>query len=130
MGRRHHMKEVMAIIRRNMINQTKDALALAGISSMTARKVMGRGKKKVNFEMLTDVIKGAEVSNEIVDAVSESQKLISKRLITLIVEDDMVKTVVDTIVNVNKTGNPGDGKIFVMPIEEAIRVRTGETEAV
>lgn len=124
------MKEVMAIIRRNMINQTKDALALAGISSMTARKVMGRGKKKVNFEMLTDVIKGAEVSNEIVDAVSESQKLISKRLITLIVEDDMVKTVVDTIVNVNKTGNPGDGKIFVMPIEEAIRVRTGETEAV
>lgn len=124
------MKEVMAIIRRNMINQTKDALALAGVSSMTARKVMGRGKKKVNFEMLSDVIEGADLSNEMVDAVSESSKLISKRLLTLIVEDDMVKTVVDTIISVNKTGNPGDGKIFVMPIEEAVRVRTGEADAV
>jgi nitrogen regulatory protein PII 2 len=124
------MKEVMAIIRRNMINQTKDALALAGVGSMTARKVMGRGKKKVNFEMLSDVIEGADLSNEMVDAVSESAKLISKRLITLIVDDEEVKTVVDTIINVNKTGNPGDGKIFVMPIEEAIRVRTGESDAV
>lgn len=124
------MKEVMAIVRRNMINQTKDALALAGIGSMTARKVMGRGKKKVNFEMLTDVIEGADMSREMVDAVSENSKLISKRLITLIVDDEMVKTVVDTIISVNKTGNPGDGKIFVMPVEEAIRVRTGESDAI
>jgi nitrogen regulatory protein PII 2 len=121
------MKEVMAIIRRNMINQTKNALLLAGIDSITARKVQGRGKQKVGFKYIKDILEGAEVSNEMVDAISEPHKLISKRLLTIIVPDDKVKTVVDTIINVNKTGNPGDGKIFILPVEESIRIRTGET---
>ncbi len=121
------MKEVMAIIRRNMVNQTKNALMLAGIDSITARKAQGRGKQKVGFELIKDVIAGAEISPEVVDAISEPHKLISKRFFTIIVPDDKVKTVVDTIISVNKTGNPGDGKIFVMPIEESIRIRTGET---
>lgn len=120
------MKEVMAIIRRNMINQTKNALLIAGIDSITARKVLGRGKQKVNFEMIKDVIEGMDMNQQTVDAVSESQRLISKRLITIIVEDEKVKTVVDTIINVNKTGNPGDGKIFILPIEDAVRIRTSE----
>lgn len=120
------MKEVMAVIRRNMVNQTKSALAMAGINAMTARKVLGRGKKKVGFELIKDVIEGSELSPSMVEAVSESHKLISKRLLTVIVSDDKVKTVVDTIINVNKTGNPGDGKIFILPVEDAIRVRTGE----
>ncbi len=121
------MKEVMAVIRRNMINQTKNALLLAGIDSITARKVQGRGKQKVGFKYIKDILEGAEVSNEVVDAISEPHKLISKRLLTIIVPDDKVKTVVDTIINVNKTGNPGDGKIFVLPVEESYRIRTGET---
>ena len=121
------MKEVMAIIRRNMINQTKNALMLAGIDSITARKVQGRGKQKVGFEYIKNALDGAELSPEMVEAVSEPHKLISKRLLTVIVPEDKVKTVVDTIINVNKTGNPGDGKIFVLPIEESIRIRTGET---
>ena len=121
------MKEVMAVIRRNMINQTKNALLLAGIDSITARKVQGRGKQKVGFKYIKDILEGAEVSNEVVDAISEPHKLISKRLLTIIVPDDKVKTVVDTIINVNKTGNPGDGKIFILPVEESYRIRTGET---
>ena len=77
--------------------------------------------------MIKDVIEGMEVDQPIVDAVSESHKLISKRLITMVVEEDKVKTVVDTIMNVNKTGNPGDGKIFVLPVADAVRIRTGES---
>ncbi|MBZ4683943.1 MAG: nitrogen regulatory protein 2 [Fusobacteriaceae bacterium] len=121
------MKEVMAIIRRNMINQTKSALTLAGINGITARKVLGRGKKKVNFELLKDIIEESEVDATVVDAVKETQTLITKRLLTIIVDDEDVKKVVDTIISVNQTGNPGDGKIFVMPIEDVIKVRTGET---
>lgn len=121
------MKEVMAIIRINMINQTKKALLLAGIDSITARKVSGRGKQSVKFEMLKDVLEGQDIEKPIVEAIAESHKLIPKRLLTIIVSDDKVKTVVDTIISVNKTGNPGDGKIFVLPLEETIRVRTGET---
>jgi nitrogen regulatory protein PII 2 len=121
------MKEVMAIIRRNMINQTKSALTLAGINGITARKVLGRGKKKVNFELLKDIIEESKVDATVVDAVKETQTLITKRLLTIIVDDEDVKKVVDTIISVNQTGNPGDGKIFVMPIEDVIKVRTGET---
>lgn len=124
------MKEVMAIIRRNMINQTKKALLLAGIDSITARSVMGRGKAKVNYQIIDKMIQGAEnvdLTPELADAVGESHKLINKRLLTIIVADDKVKTVVDTIISVNKTGNPGDGKIFVLPILDAIKVRTGES---
>jgi nitrogen regulatory protein PII 2 len=110
-----------------MVNQTKSALTLAGINGITARKVLGRGKKKVNFEIIKDAIDGADLSAPMVDAIAETQKLITKRLLTIIVPDDQVKTVIDTIINVNKTGNPGDGKIFVLPLEETIRIRTEES---
>ncbi|WP_372714446.1 P-II family nitrogen regulator, partial [Ilyobacter sp.] len=67
------------------------------------------------------------VTPAVADAISEGHKLINKRLLTVIVPSDKVKTVVDTIISVNKTGNPGDGKIFVMPVEESYRIRTGES---
>ncbi|WP_319370252.1 P-II family nitrogen regulator [uncultured Ilyobacter sp.] len=121
------MKEVMAVIRINMINQTKQALLLAGIDSVTARTVKGRGKKQVGYELCKDIIAESDVTPAIADAVSESHRLINKRLLTIIVPEEKVKTVVDTIISVNKTGNPGDGKIFVMPVEESYRVRTGES---
>ena len=59
--------------------------------------------------------------------LTEAQRLIAKRFFTLIVDDDKVKEVVDIIIETNQTGNPGDGKIFVMPICEAYTVRTGES---
>jgi len=121
------MKEVMAIIRMNMINKTKDALSKEGFPSITCRKVYGRGKQKVNYELIDELVGGAEVLPiKSAESVSEAHRLIPKRLITLIINDDEVKKVVDTIIEVNKTGNPGDGKIFVSAITDAVRVRTGE----
>lgn len=123
------MKEVMAIIRMNMINKTKDALVEAGFGSLTCRKVYGRGKKAVNYEMIKEIMATTDAqlaSPQLAETVSEGHRLIQKRLITLVVNDDEVKKVVDTIIKTNSTGNPGDGKIFVMDIEDSIRVRTGE----
>lgn len=118
------MKEVMAIIRMNKMNETKRALADAGVSALTARRVMGRGKGKVDFFLLQGAQQGAE---EAISQLGQGPKFIPKRLLTVVVSDDRVPLVVQTIIEVNKTGNPGDGKIFVMPILEAVRVRTGET---
>jgi nitrogen regulatory protein PII 2 len=118
------MKEILAVIRMNMMNPTKKALTECGAVSMTARKVIGRGKGKVDYMLL----KGAEAGyDEAINQLSAGPKLIPKRMLTLVVPDDKVDGVVKTIMEVNKTGNPGDGKIFVMPVFDAIRVRTGET---
>ncbi len=117
------MKEVVAVIRMNMINKTKQALSEAGVSSFTALPVMGRGKGKVDFGLLQGAKAGHD---EAIAQLGNDSRLIPKRLLTLIVPNKMVKTVVETIININQTGNPGDGKIFVLPAQEAIRVRTGE----
>jgi len=121
------MKEVMAIVRMNMINKTKKALSAEGFDSMTCRKVYGRGKKKVDYELINALLSGAEIeSPEVAEAVSEGHRLVPKRLITLIVSDDEVEKVVNTIISVNKSGNAGDGKIFIIPVSGAVRVRTEE----
>lgn len=118
------MKDIMAIIRLNMINKTKQALSDAGISSFTATgRVLGRGKGLVDFRIL----KGAEEgSQEAIEQLGVGPKLVPKRLLTVVVPDDKVQLVVDTIIRVNQTGNAGDGKIFVLPVLESHRVRTGE----
>ena len=59
--------------------------------------------------------------------MGEKGKLYSKRLLTMVVHDKYVDTVVQTLIETNQTGKPGDGKIFVLPISDSIRVRTGET---
>jgi nitrogen regulatory protein PII 2 len=118
------MKEVMAIVRMNRINQTKRALSDAGISSLHAKDCLGRGKGIV--EMLQ--IGGAELEyEEKMAELGNAGRLIPKRMVTVVVPDKLVKKVVDTIIAANKTGKSGDGKIFVMPVMESIRVRTGET---
>ena len=118
------MKEVMAVVRMNRINQTKRALADAGISSMHAKDCLGRGKGLVDF----NVLHGAEAGyEEAISQLGNSQRLIPKRMISVIVPDKLVKRVVDTIITVNQTGKSGDGKIFVLPVAESIRIRTGET---
>jgi nitrogen regulatory protein PII 2 len=122
------MKEVLAIIRMDMISKTKDALLKEGFSSLNCRKVLGRGKKKVDFSLLEGMVKGTEISSPVLaEALSEGHRLIPKRLLSLIVSDDETKKVVDIIIEVNSKGKAGDGKIFVMPISDVIRVRTGET---
>ncbi len=118
------MKEVMAVIRMNMINKTKKALAEAGISSITARDALGRGKGLVDLNMLKGAEQGYE---EAISQLGQSQRLIPKRILFIVVPDKLVKKTVDTIIRVNQTGKSGDGKIFIMPIADSIRVRTGES---
>ena len=117
------MKEVMAVIRMNMMNATKQALADAGISAFHARPAFGRGKGNVDFRILNGAAEGHE---EAISQLGPQIRLIPKRLFSVIVPDDKVQTVVDTVIKANRTNRPGDGKIFVMPCEDAIRIRTGE----
>ncbi len=117
------MKEVMAVIRMNMISKTKIALANAGISSITARDCLGRGKGLVDLSLLKGAEKGYE---EAISQLGQSQRLIPKRILFTVVPDKMVKKTVKTIIKVNQTGKSGDGKIFVVPVLDSVRVRTGE----
>lgn len=117
------MKEVMAIIRMNRINETKRALSNAGISSMNARECLGRGKGIVDFKVLEGAEKGYE---EAIAQLGQSQRLVPKRILSVVVPDKLVQKVVSTIITTNQTGKSGDGKIFVMPVYQAYRVRTGE----
>lgn len=117
------MKEVMAVIRMNRINQTKHALSDAGITSMHVKDCLGRGKGIIEVHLLA----GAEQEyEEKMQELGNGGRLIPKRMISVVVPDRLVKTVVETIIASNQTGKSGDGKIFVMPVSDAVRVRTGE----
>jgi nitrogen regulatory protein PII 2 len=118
------MKEIMAIVRINMMNKTKQALADAGISSITARDALGRGKGLVDLTLLEGAEKGYE---EAVAQLGQSQRLIPKRIFFVVVPNRLVPKTVKTIMTVNHTGKSGDGKIFVVPVYDSVRVRTGET---
>ena len=117
------MKEIFAIVRMNMMNKTKNALSDAGISSMTAKEVLGRGKGlKDYFKLL-----GQEGMEE--DALAQfgkNQRLVPKRLLIIVVPDELVPVTVKAILSVNQTGKPGDGKIFVLPALDACRIRISE----
>lgn len=122
------MKEVMAIIRMNMVNATKTALANAGYPAFSCRKCLGRGKKSVDMGVVQSLIETGETPMGAVgEHLTESHRLIAKRVFTIIVDDHQVDEVVQIIIETNQTGNPGDGKIFVLPIFEAYTVRTGES---
>jgi|LGVE01.1.fsa_nt_gb nitrogen regulatory protein PII 2 len=122
------MKEVTAIIRMNKINETKEALVEAGYPAFTAKRVVGRGKRPVDAQILQAIQEDeASVDTDVLATISQGPRLIPKRLVHLVVTDDKVSDVVDTIVKVNQTQNPGDGKIFVQSITDVIRVRTKET---
>ena len=120
------MKEVIAIVRINMMNQTKQAISDAGVDAFFAHEAHGRGKGFVNPQILAGAEQGYE---EAAALLGEKGKLYPKRLITVVVDDNQVDNVVETIIKTNQTGKPGDGKIFVMPVPDAVRVRTGETAA-
>jgi len=120
------MKEVMCIIRLNKVNKTKEALAEAGFPSITCRKVLGRGKKSIDKAIIEAYIEAGEIEpSPYAENLSERGRLVPKRLITLIVNDEDVKDVVEAVINTNSTETPGDGKIFVLPVEEVYRVRDG-----
>ncbi|HWQ80234.1 MAG TPA: P-II family nitrogen regulator [Anaerovoracaceae bacterium] len=122
------MKEVMAIIRVGKVNPTKDALVNAGFPAFVCKACMGRGKKSLNPELLKYVLETDDLPlSNVGESITEGARLIPKRFFTMIVEDDQVETVVKAIIKVNQTGNPGDGRIFILPVLETYKVRTGET---
>lgn len=117
------MKEVMAVIRMRKMNETKRALAEAGISSITAKDVLGRGNTRLDPSLLEGARAGHE---EALALLAAGQRLASKRILTVVVPDKLVQKTVKTIIRVNQTGQSGDGRIFVMPVMDAFRIRTGE----
>jgi len=117
------MKEVIAIIQLNKMEATKDALEVIGISSFTAYKASGRGKQKgLQIPHPTPL----DERDERDERDEKRMKYIPKRMISVMVEDEFVPAVVAVITKVNRTGNDGDGRIFVSPMEESVRIRTGE----
>lgn len=120
------MKEVIAVVRINMMNQTKKALTDCGVDAFFAHEAHGRGKGFVNPQVLEGTEQGYE---EAAALLGEKGKLYPKRMVTVVVPDDQVTCVVETIMNANQTGMPGDGKVYVLPVADAVRVRTGETGA-
>ena len=118
------MKEIISVIRINKVNATKKALIEAGIPAFTATgRVMGRGKGVVHYDILNGA---AEGHPEAIAQLGNAPRLVAKRILTVVVPDELCKPAIDTIIKANQTGKPGDGKIFVTPILETIRVRTSE----
>lgn len=117
------MKEVIAIVRINMMNQTKQALTDCGVDAFFAHEAQGRGKGFVNPMVLEGAKEGYEEAASLLGAKGQ---LYPKRMVTAVVPDKKVKEVVQAIIDVNRTGKAGDGKIFVVPLADAVRVRTGE----
>ena len=124
------MKEIMAFIRLHMVNPTKYALAEAGYPSFTCSKAVGRGKKPLAAEALQVIVKNAGElpANELGEHLSEGVRLVPRRSFSLIVDDEQVELAVRTIIKVNQTGQPGDGRIFVMPVGEGYNIRTGQRQ--
>jgi nitrogen regulatory protein P-II 1 len=106
------MKKIEAIIKPFKLDEVRDRLSEIGIQGMTVTEVKGFGRQKGH----TELYRGAEY---VVD-------FLPKIKIEIVAPDQMADTIVETIVSSAKTGRIGDGKIFVLPIEDAIRIRTGE----
>ena len=106
------MKKIEAIIKPFKLDDVKEALNKMGVQGMTITEVKGYGRQKGHKE----IYRGAEY---VVD-------FIPKVKIELIVDDEQSEKVVDAIISAARTGQIGDGKIFIIPVEEAIRIRTGE----
>jgi nitrogen regulatory protein PII 2 len=87
---------------------------------------LGRGKKSIDPELLNTVLSTGELPlSPLGENLTEATRLIAKRFFTLIVDDDEVEKAVHAVIKANQTGNPGDGRIFIIPITETYSVRTG-----
>ena len=107
------MKQVTAIIKPFKLDEVREALAEVGVSGLTVTEVKGFGRQKGH----TELYRGAEY---VVD-------FLPKIRVEMVVADEAVDRVIEAIVRAARTGKIGDGKIFVTPVEQAIRIRTGES---
>ncbi len=108
------MKKVEAIIRPFQLDVVKEALLEIGIKGMSVSEVKGYGRQKGH----TEIYRGAEY---VVD-------FLPKIKVEVVIKDEDLDNVLDAIINSAKTGKVGDGKIFIIPVEKAVRVRTGEID--
>ncbi|HOF60121.1 MAG TPA: P-II family nitrogen regulator [Candidatus Latescibacteria bacterium] len=106
------MKLIIAFIKPFKLDQVKDALTAINIRGMSVSEVRGFGRQRGH----TELFRGSEYQVD----------FLPKIRIDLVVRDEDVDTVVDAIVEAGRTGQVGDGKVFVLPVEDAIRIRTGE----
>ncbi|NPB05166.1 MAG: P-II family nitrogen regulator [Aquificae bacterium] len=106
------MKKIEAIIKPFKLEEVKDALIKIGIGGMTVSEVKGFGQQKGE----TEIYRGTEY---VVD-------FLPKIKIEVVVKDEDAEKVIETIANTARTGRVGDGKIFVIPVEDVVRIRTGE----
>ena len=107
------MKKIEAIIKPFKLEEVKDALSEIGIQGMTVTEVKGFGRQKGH----TEIYRGSEYTVDFLPKVK----------IEVVISDDLAEKAIDAIVKSAKTGKIGDGKVFVLPIEQAIRIRTDET---
>jgi len=108
------MKLVIAVIKPFKLDEVRDALTRIGIHGMTVSEVKGYGRQKGHME----IYRGAEYAINFLPKVR----------IEIAVASEQLERVIDAVVTAAKTGQIGDGKIFVTPIEQAVRIRTGETD--
>ena len=106
------MKKIEAIIKPFKLDDVKEALTEIGVIGMTVMEVRGFGRQKGH----TELYRGSEYTIDFLPKVK----------LELVVADSLVSKVVETIIAAAKTGSIGDGKVFVLPVEEAVRIRTGE----
>jgi nitrogen regulatory protein PII len=114
MQRRYEMKKIEAVIKPFKLDDVKEALSEIGIYGMTVTEVNGYGRQKGHKE----IYRGAEY---VVDFVPKIK-------LEIVVSDERAEETIETVRNAANTGKIGDGKIFVLPVEKALRVRTGETD--
>src|SRR5204862_7145474 len=114
-GNGARMKKIEAIIKPFKLDEVKEALAQEGVQGMTISEVKGFGRQRGH----TELYRGAEY---VVD-------FLPKVKIEILVEDDKAAAVTEAIITAARTGRIGDGKIFILPIEDAVRIRTGERGA-
>jgi nitrogen regulatory protein P-II 1 len=107
------MKKVEIITRPHKLDDVKDALSKLGIKGMTVTEVKGFGRQRGHKE----VYRGAEYQVDFVAKVK----------VEIVIEDEILAEVIKSVQTTAKTGQVGDGKIFVSPVEEVVRIRTGET---
>ena len=106
------MKLIKAIIKPFKLEEVKDALSDIGVEGMTVSEVKGFGRQKGH----TEIYRGSEYTVDFLPKVK----------LEVAVSDDLLNKVIDAIVNASQTGKIGDGKVFVLPLDEAVRIRTGE----
>jgi nitrogen regulatory protein PII 2 len=133
------MKEITAIIRRDRLPVTKQAFEELGYPSLSIQSVEGRGKQKgamcaeMDSEMPESFCTGVKLAPTpstyaLEHTLPKVALFVPKRLITMVVPDEAVDGIVQYIIKTNQSGKHGDGKIFVSPVEGALRIRTGETD--